>query len=95
MYNKMRKENIFMDKNKILELNKKYADLDNYYGYIIQVFGFDQETIMPKKSLGKSGEAFGYFMGEYFKITKSEEYINFVKEAYKARDQFIVEFWSN
>ena len=81
-----------MDKNKILELNKKYADLDHHYGYIIQVFGFDQETIMPKKALGKSGEAFGYFMGEYFKITKSEEYINFVKEAYKARDQFNDEY---
>ena len=81
-----------MDKNKILELNKKYADLNSYYGYIIQVFGFDQETIMPKKALNKSGEAFSYFMNEYFKITKSEEYINFVKEAYKHKDEFNDEY---
>lgn len=81
-----------MNKNEILEQAKKYHKIFSSYTYVLGVFEFDHSTIAPKKSMEEGNEAMSFVLNDLFKITKSDDYIAYVKEAYEKRHLFGKEY---
>ena len=77
-----------MNKNEILEKYKYYHERFRQYDYVLSVFQYDSETVAPKGCRDEHDQAFSYVANDIFKMTKSEDYINLVKEAYEKRKQF-------
>ena len=77
-----------MNKEEILEKAKYYANYIKCYQYISMVFEFDHETIAPKNGLEEGDEAMSQLSNDIFKVFKSDDYTNFVKEAYEKRNLF-------
>lgn len=77
-----------MNKNEILEKCEHYCEWKADYNYIISIFNFDRETIAPRGASAESDKALARIESDYFKVLKSDDYINYVKEAYEKRDEF-------
>ena len=77
-----------MNKKEILEKANYYNDIFKHYGYVLSVFEYDRETVAPKGANEEGSEAYSHVANDLFKITKSDDYVNFVKVAYKNRGMF-------
>ena len=77
-----------MNKQEILEKINYYKTLFKNYDYVLSVFEYDSETVAPKGARDEHDEAYSYVANELFKISKSEDYINTIKEAYEKRHLF-------
>lgn len=77
-----------MNKNEILEKCKYYCDWKQDYSYIVSIFNFDKETIAPRGANEESDKALARIQQDIFKVLKSDDYINYVKEAYEKRNEF-------
>ena len=81
-----------MTKEEILKKAEYYALYERSYQYVIEIFGFDHLTQAPINSLDEGNEAMSFVMNELYKELKSDDYIEFVKEAYKHKDEFSEEY---
>ena len=77
-----------MNKEEILEKAKYYTEWKLDYDYIISIFSFDRETIAPRSASIESDRALARVESDVFKVLKSDDYITYVKEAYRLKDEF-------
>ncbi len=77
-----------MTKEEILKKAEYYSTFDRSCSYILQVFNYDRATIAPKGGAMEGNEALSFVSNEVYKVYKSDDYKEFVVEAYNKRDEF-------
>ncbi len=81
-----------MNKKEILEKANYYNEYFKDYSYILEVFSFDHETVAPINSTNEANKAMSRVSNDLFKVLKSDDYINYVIEAYNHKDEFDIEY---